>query len=63
MNAAMHHQLLLAATALATASNGNHFHIGSWMILPGLILAIPIPIFIIWDRKHRSAATDDLIDT
>jgi len=52
----MHHQILLAATLLATtASNTRHFHIGPWIIVPILILAaiIAIPIYIVRDRRKR----------
>ncbi|MHB1596160.1 MAG: hypothetical protein ACYCO9_18190 [Streptosporangiaceae bacterium] len=52
----MHHQILMAATLLAaTSGNGNHFHIGPWVIVPILIVIaiIATPIYVIRDRRKR----------
>jgi hypothetical protein len=54
----MHHHLLLAATVLATtANNTKHFHLGPWIIVPILIVAviIAVPIYIVRDRRKRRA--------
>jgi 4-hydroxybenzoate polyprenyltransferase len=56
----VHHQMLLAATVLATtAGNSKHFHIGPWIIVPILILAaiIAIPIYLVKDRRRRQRLT------
>jgi Flp pilus assembly protein TadB len=52
----MHYQLLTAASRLAaTASSGNYFHIGPWIIVPIIIVLaiIGTPIFVIRDRRKR----------
>lgn len=52
----MHQQILIAAILLtATSSNGHHFHIGPWIIVPILILIaiIAAPIYVIRDRRKR----------
>jgi Flp pilus assembly protein TadB len=54
----MHDQLFIAATVLAaTASGGQTFHIGPWIIVPILILIaiIGTPIYIVRDRRKRRA--------
>ena len=50
----MHHQML-TATLLAAASNSKHFHIGTWVVVPILILIaiIATPVYVIWDRRKR----------
>jgi 4-hydroxybenzoate polyprenyltransferase len=56
----VHHQMLLAATVLATtAGNSKHFRIGPWIIVPILILAaiIAIPIYLVKDRRRRQRLT------
>jgi hypothetical protein len=52
----MHHEILVAATLLAsTANNGKHFHIGPWIIVPILVLVaiVGTPIYVIRDRRKR----------
>jgi hypothetical protein len=52
----MHHQVFVAATVLATATNSSkHFHIGPWIIVPILILiaVIGTTIYVISDRRKR----------
>jgi hypothetical protein len=53
----MPHQMLVAtATLLAvTAKSSRHFHIGTWIVVPILILLaiIGTPIFMIRDRRKR----------
>jgi hypothetical protein len=54
----MHHELLIAATVLAsTASSGRTFHIGPWIIVPIIILiaVVGTPIYIVRDRRRRQA--------
>jgi Flp pilus assembly protein TadB len=60
-NAAMPNQLLLAATLLASTTQGRHFHIGPWIIVPILILAaiIAIPIYVVRDRRKRRATESE----
>ena len=50
----MHHQILFAATLLATTA-GNSKHIGPWIIVPILIIAaiIAVPVYIVRDRRKR----------
>jgi hypothetical protein len=49
------HPQLLAATFLTTAAgNGKHFHIGSWMIVPILILIVIIGTAIYLVRNLRA---------
>jgi hypothetical protein len=52
----MHHQILAAANVLATtATTSKHFHLGTWMITPLIILAviIAIPVAMIIARSRR----------
>jgi hypothetical protein len=52
----VHHQLVTATTLLATtANNTKTFHLGSWIIVPILILIaiIGTPIYIARDRRKR----------
>ncbi len=53
----MHHQMLSATLLAATTDNSKHFHIGSWLVVPILILMAIIAalIYVIRDwRKRRS---------
>jgi 4-hydroxybenzoate polyprenyltransferase len=53
----MHHQLVSAATSIASTSSGDSFHIGPWIIVPIVILLaiIGAPIYIVRDRRRRRA--------
>lgn len=58
----MHHQLLLAATLLATtAKNGHHLSVGPWIIAPILIVAAitAIPIYIVRNHRKRRETSNE----
>ena len=40
----------IATATLLTASSGRHFHIGSWIIIPALILAASVSAAIVVAR-------------
>jgi hypothetical protein len=51
----MYHQMVLAASVLASTPSGQGFHIGPWIIVPIIILAaiVATPIYVVRDRRRR----------